>query len=227
MNIKTHPGGRIRTIENSLIKLAEDESSGIKHTKAIVLHIGTNNVSDADQPETITDEFKDLADTIRNINSGAKIIVSSILPRRNDKLVNNVITATNHSLRQACEEKGYFFLDNAPRFMKNSVPDQMLYSDNIHLNPKGGKVLGESIRQKLNTVLNLSEWSAPDAVNNDRHANFHTGRLPGRRRFSNSRDMLYMPVPFFQPPWFKNRYQRRQNTDNQMNREFNNRRPQP
>ncbi|MEW8547324.1 MAG: hypothetical protein AB2693_27770 [Candidatus Thiodiazotropha sp.] len=109
VHVKTHPGARIRTVENSLIKLAEEDSSVIKKTKAVVLHVGTNNVSDADQPETVADEMRDLANTINNINHRAKIIVSSVLPRRNDKLVNRVITATNKSLRQACEEKGYYF----------------------------------------------------------------------------------------------------------------------
>ena len=199
----------------------------IKQTKAIVLHVGTNNVSDADQPETISDEIKDLADTIKNINNGAKVIVSSILPRRNDRLVNNVISATNQSLRQACEEKGYHFLDNTPRFMINSVPDSSLYRDNLHLNPRGGKLLGENIRQKLNTILNLSENSNPEFTNNRQETNFQHGRQQGRRRVTNKQDMLYMPIPFFQPPWFNNQYQRQQSMDSQMNRGFINRRPQP
>lgn len=227
VNIKTHSGGRIRSVENSIIQLAEDEERCIKQTKAVVLHVGTNNVSDADQPETIVDEMKDLADTIKNINSGAKIIISSILPRRNDRLANNVITATNQSLRQACEEKGYHFLDNTSRFMKNSVPDSTLFRDNIHLNPKGGKLLGESVRQKLNTILGLSDNSTPDSMDNGQQTNFHNGRQQGRRRFTNSRDMMYMPVPFFQPPWFNNQYQQRQNMDNRMNRRYNNRGQQP
>ena len=227
VNIKTHSGGRIRTVENSVIKMAEDNPRCIKQTKAIVLHVGTNNVSDADQPETISDEIKDLADTIKNINNGAKVIVSSILPRRNDRLVNNVISATNQSLRQACEEKGYHFLDNTPRFMINGVPDSSLYRDNLHLNPRGGKLLGENIRQKLNTILNLSEKSNPEFTNNRQETNFQHGRQQGRRRFTNKQDMLYMPIPFFQPPWFNNQYQRQQSMDSQMNRGFINRRPQP
>lgn len=227
VNIKTHSGGRIRTIENSIIKLAEDNPICIKQTKAIVLHIGTNNVSDADQPETISDEMKDLADTIKNINSSAKIIVSSILPRRNDRLVNSVITATNQSLKQACEEKGYYFLDNTPRFMINDFPDSTLYRDNIHLNPKGGKILGQNIRQKLNAILHLSENSNSESMENRQETNFQHGRQQGRRRFTNKRDMMYMPVPFFQPPWFNNRYQGQQSMNSHMNRGFNNRRQQP
>ena len=88
--------------------MAEDDSGSVKRAKAIVIHVGTNNVSDADQPQAIAEEMKNLADTISNINSGAKIIVSSILPRRNDKLVNQVIMTTNQTLKEVSEEKGYF-----------------------------------------------------------------------------------------------------------------------
>ena len=109
VNVKTHSGGRVRYVENSLIKLAEDESSAKRQAQTVVLHVGTNNVSDADIPEWIADEMKDLANTIHNINQDARIIVSSILPRRNDKLVNGVIGNTNQFLKNACEEKGYYF----------------------------------------------------------------------------------------------------------------------
>ena len=100
VNIKTHSGVRIRTIENSVIKMAEDDSSSVKHAKDVVLHVGTNNISDADQSQAIAEEMKNLADTISNINSGAKIIVSSILPHKNDKLVNQVIMTTNQMLKE-------------------------------------------------------------------------------------------------------------------------------
>ena len=141
LKVNVHSGGRIRSVESSLIKLAEDESSAIKQSQPVVLHVGTNNVSDADQPESIVDEVKDLADTIHNINHEAKIIVSSNVPRKNDKLVNRVIADTNQSLRNACEEKGYYFLDNTESFMKDNNPNSALYKDNLHLNPRGGKTL--------------------------------------------------------------------------------------
>ena len=112
--------------------MAEEETSSIKHAKAVVLHVGANNVSDADQPEAISGEMKDLADTVKNINKDAKIIVSSVLPCRNDKLVHKMITTTNQSLREACEEKGFHFLANTPSFIINGVPDLTLYKDNIH-----------------------------------------------------------------------------------------------
>ena len=224
VNVKTHSGGRVRSIENSLIKLAEDESSAIKQSQAVVLHIGTNNVSDADQPEWIADEMKDLADTVHNINQDAKIIVSSILPRRNDKLINQVIMNTNQALRNACEEKGYYFLDNTDSFMKNDKPDSSLYKDNLHLNPKGGRTLGENIKQKIQLVLDVQvddvQAERNNSNNGQREQNFHKRRQQGRGHFMNNRGMMYMPVPMFHPPWFNNPHLL--NPNNQMTQGYQN-----
>ena len=223
VNVKTHSENRVRSVENSLIKLAEDESSAIRQAQTVVLHVGTNNVSDADQPEWIADEMKDLANTIHNINKDAKIIVSSILPRRNDQLVNGVIGKTNHSLRNACEENGYYFLDNTESFMKDNKPNSALYKDNFHLNPKGGRTLGENIKQKIQLVLNIQVDEA-DANNSNRgqqEQNFQKGRQQGRRPFMNNRGMMYMPVPMFHPPWFNGQHLVHFN-NSQMNQGYQN-----
>ena len=223
VNVKTHSGGRVRTVENSLIKMAEDESSAIRQAQTVVLHVGTNNVSDADQPEWIADEMKDLANTIHNINKDVKIIVSSILPRRNDKLLNRVIGKTNQSLKNACEEKGYYFLDNTESFMKDNQPNSALYKDNLHLNPKGGRTLGENIRQKIQLVLNIQVDEA-DVNNSNRgqqEQNFQKGRQQGRRLFMNNRGMMYMPVPMFHPPWFNGQHLVHFN-NSQMNQGYQN-----
>ena len=224
VNVKTHSGGRVRFVEHSLIKLAEDETSAMRQAQTVVLHVGTNNVSDADQSESIADDMKDLADTIHNINKDAKIIVSSILPRRNDKLVNQAIEKTNESLKNACEEKGYHFLDNTESFMKDNKPNTALYKDNLHLNPRGGRTLGENIKQKIQHILNIQVNDGERDNSNSRQQgqNFQNGRQPGRRRFMNNRGMMYMPVPMFQPPWFNSQHQIQLN-NGQMNQGYHNR----
>ena len=39
VNINTHSGARIRTIENSVIKMADEDISSVKNARAIVLHV--------------------------------------------------------------------------------------------------------------------------------------------------------------------------------------------
>lgn len=215
IKIKTHSGGRVRSVENSILSMAEDESHFIRKTKAVVLHVGTNNVADADLPENIVEEFRDLIDTVQNINSNAHIVISSILPRKNDKLLNRIISETNTALNDFCREKKHHFLDNTDKFMKNGSPDTTLYSDHIHLNPKGGKLLGENIRHMVNSILGLPEIAPNKERPTSGERNFQNGRFQGRRGYQNNQRM-YMPMPFYPPPWYNNRNQRNFSNGTQM-----------
>ena len=108
-------------------------------------------------PADITEEFCDTISTIKTMNPKSKIIVSSIIPRRDDKVVNIIIGKTNKSLQSMCKEKGFYFLNNDSAFIQDNVPCRILYRDNIHLNAKGGKVLGEHMRKTLNSVLGITQ----------------------------------------------------------------------
>ena len=43
VNIKSHSRARMRTIEESVIKMADEDFSSVWKAKAIVFHVGTNN----------------------------------------------------------------------------------------------------------------------------------------------------------------------------------------
>ena len=96
--IKTHKEGRIETIENSLLKLSEENRSYLTTLNAIIRHAGAGNITDADTPVSIVNELKDAAETIHNVNPEARIVISSILPRRNKRITNTVITETTELL---------------------------------------------------------------------------------------------------------------------------------
>ena len=162
IKIKSHVNGRQSSVKNTFINMSQDQPDFISNADAVVLHVGTNDISDGETPERIISEFKGIVDTVRNINSGGKIIVSSVLPRRNDKLANKVIDQTNLALRKICEDKSCHYLDNYPLFCKNGMPDTTFYKDNMNLNAKGGKVLSVSIRQKTELSFicaRKSNWS--------------------------------------------------------------------
>lgn len=50
--------------------------------------------------------------TVQTVNSSAKIVVSSILPRKSDKVVNIIIKKTNDTLSRMCTSKGYHYMNN-------------------------------------------------------------------------------------------------------------------
>ena len=184
-----------------------------KSANAIVLHVGTNNISDADSTSDITDQFRTTINSIRTQNSNVVIVISSILPRRNDKVVNIIINKTNSALQKLCSEINCIFLNNDDIFLRSGEIDASLYYDNIHLNKKGGNVFGIHLREALNKALNIleSKKSTPSTYQADERTNknnktFHHGRFPGRRNAQFDRpsqgymfnpNMMYMPFP----PW--------------------------
>ena len=66
MNVKTHTSGRVRFVEQNLIKLAEYESSTIRQAQTVVLNVCTNNVSDADQSVAIADDMHELQQVLHS-----------------------------------------------------------------------------------------------------------------------------------------------------------------
>jgi hypothetical protein len=189
----------VPALENSVVKMFEINREYLKNLDAVVLHVGTNNISDSECNEHIVDEFKDTISTIQSYNAGVKIIVSSIIPRINDRLMNERIHDANRDLREMCEEQGHHFLDNDISFWNRRWANPSLYRDNIHLNPKGGKLLGTSIRAAIDSVLGLK---SPDMNTYFDNGDFWNGRSMGRQmHYQNERDMVFMQDPSY---WMRN-----------------------
>ena len=58
-------------------------------------------------------------------------------------------------LKTVCTEHNYVFVDNSVNFLKDGKPDISLYKDTVNLNKKGGKFLGQNIKDSLNSSLGI------------------------------------------------------------------------
>ena len=199
VKIKTHRGGSIITVRNTLEKSANDSSHSMKSMQAVVLHAGSNDISDGKTAESVANELKKAASVIRNANPETKVFISSITPRRNDRLINSAISEANSSIKGLCQEHGFTFIDHDKNFYKDTKPDVSLYKDGINLNKKGGKFLGQNIQEALRTIQadrGPSKDGGPrqQADNQD----FRYGARP--RRVEHPRPMI-PPWMAFYPPW--------------------------
>ena len=149
VKIESHSGGRLQDLHNSVTRMAETDEEIICIADVILLHCGTNNLSDGDSEGSVTEQLERITAIIEDVNPFCKIVISSILPHKNDRLGNQLIKQTNQSLEQLCSTKEYCFMDNTERLMTNGAPDPTVYKDNIHLNAKGGKGFGEAISHKI------------------------------------------------------------------------------
>ena len=208
VKIKTHREGRIETIENSLVKLSEENRNYLTNLNAIILHAGAGNITDADTPDSIVNGLKDAAETIHNVNPEARIIISSILPRRNDRITNAVISETNHALKDVCQEQDYVFIDNDKVFLKDGRPDVSLYRDPLNLNKKGGKFLGQNMQEILHKTLHLQPnpqretRQSPHLQREARQYPNQDFRFPPNNRQADQQNRMMPPWMPFYPPWF-------------------------
>ena len=189
---------------------------------AVVLHVGINDVSNGDSTETIATKLETTTRKVKSVSPRAKIVVSSILPRKGEKLVNNTITNTNEALSSLCTSPGHLYLDNNKVIMKAGRPDLSLYNDITHLNNMGGKVFGNHITQSLcnllcarrvtdGEVIVIDTEDEPKTSNKTSNSasdrlNFGNGRYSERRHtfpsqhrnnhWSHNQNMLYMTVPW-------------------------------
>ena len=65
IKIRRHSGGKLQNIHNTIITMAENDDEYICNTSAVIIHAGTNNLSDGDSVEDIVKQNKDIAGTIR------------------------------------------------------------------------------------------------------------------------------------------------------------------
>ena len=178
VKIKSHPGGKLQDIHNTILSMAENDDEYLCNIDAVIIHAGTNNLSDGDPVDDIVKQNKHIAETIQQINQRCHIIISSILPRKNDKLANKVIEQTNQSLKEFCDASSLVFLDNSVSFNSHEENAHSLYKDNIHLNAKGGKALGEAMCEKIRNIFELPTCAQSSI---GQKQNFQNGRLSGRR----------------------------------------------
>ena len=204
VKIKSHKDGKLMTLESTLDKLSEDKGNYTKSLSAVVLHAGANNITNAESVESIVHDLKKVTDTIRKLNPKVKILVSSTIPRRNDRLVNSAIASANQSVKNACQEHNLVYIDNDKNFYEDRKPDVSLYKDAVSLNKKGGKFLGQNIKAALQTVLGLQSQGdrEPSATVHKQDFRF---RPPPRqsdqpRRIDQPRPMI-PPWMAFYPPW--------------------------
>ena len=211
VKIKSHSGGRLHDLYNSVIHLAETDDF-ICTTDAVIIHGGTNNLSDGDSVDSVEQKITQIVQKIKHVNPECKVIVSSVMPRKNDRLANQLIKQTNTSLKRLCESNSYGFLDMTEKILKDNVPDADIYRDNIHLNAKGGKMFGETINSTVRQVLKLP--SKPVEQTADSQQDFQIGRPPGRRTHNSNNNRNNRSQGF-------NNNQHRTNNNNR-NRNINN-----
>jgi len=113
----------------------------------------------------------------------AKIILSSILLKKEDRLSKQVITKVNQKLQELCNaDQQLHFMDNTPNFTSRNRVDTTMHTDETSLSRKGTASLAKNIMTAINTCLKTG-YNTRDSSRNVQHArsrqagNFHETSL--------------------------------------------------
>ena len=136
--VKSFSGSKLEDMKdylNPLIRRKPDE---------IMLHIGTNNLKDADmEPQNLAEGISSLALQIITNSPSMKISVSSSITLQDNSSRINKINETNNRLKAICISYNWCFIDNG------NVDTSCLNRRGLHLNRKGSSLLSRNFLRHL------------------------------------------------------------------------------
>ena len=111
-----------------------------KNPRRIVLHCGTNDISNGTAPTEVDKEIVNLATSLkRNENE----VFASSLVARGDRC-NERVRQVNNILKVKCNREGLPFIDNS-----NIKPAHHLNRSSLHLNSEGTRMLDNNFLRAL------------------------------------------------------------------------------
>lgn len=113
----------------------------------VIVHVGTNNVKD-ENPKRVKAKIGELVDTIRNEQPSAKIVLSSVIHRNDDRSLNGSIDQVNRGVESVCRQRGLDFISH------DNIPEDCLNNGGLHLNRKGVFSLANNFRKYLSLSSN-------------------------------------------------------------------------
>lgn len=128
---------------------ADDEGS----YETIILHVGTNNLTNED-PEDVATKMESLIQDAKN--QAKNVAVSSVVNRYDGRVPPNHITTFNGLLHDLCLRQQVTFIDNS------IIKKSLLNRSNLHLNKNGDRVLGKAFCEYLRSLRLASSNPAPN-----------------------------------------------------------------
>ena len=141
--------------QNVLWRLQNGELDPVQ-PKALVLLIGTNNITEGDKPEDIAQAVRAIIQEIRNRSPGTRILLLGVLPRRElaSHRDRKTIRAINSLLSRLRDGDHVTYLDFGDKLLQ---PDGSLTKevtkDFCHLTAKGYEIFAEAIQPVVESLL--------------------------------------------------------------------------
>lgn len=106
-----------------------------KKPDKVILHVGTNNIPEAESARHIAEKIVDLATFIEKESPHTKVTISSLITRKDSEAFKPKIEETNKILKSFATQRSWNFIDH------KTINDSCLNNGGLHLNKKGHGLL--------------------------------------------------------------------------------------
>ena len=111
-----------------------------------IIHVETNDLNSEVPPKSIAESTVDLAMSLKTESND--VSVSNIILRTDNSLLNQKGCEVNSHLKDLCEERNLYLIDNTKKFRSHH-----LNKGKLNLNRKGSKLLHDTFIRQLSHVL--------------------------------------------------------------------------
>jgi lysophospholipase L1-like esterase len=132
------------------------------HPKAVLVMIGTNNLTAGSDPESVLHGIWCIVDHLRRTLPGARVLVQGLFPRCDRPGMNEQVLRLNALLPALADGEAVQVLDFSARFLAadgSGKPDPAVFTDGIHPNlPPGFRIWREAV------MPTVTAWIAAPAL---------------------------------------------------------------
>ena len=139
--VRSFPGAKVQCMDDYKKPSVRDKPDHF------IIHVGTNDLNSEVSPKSIAESIVDLAMSLKTESND--VSVSNIILRTDNSLLNQKGCEVNSHLKNLCEERNLYLIDNTKKFRSHH-----LNKGKLHLNRKGSKLLNDTFIRQLSHVLN-------------------------------------------------------------------------
>lgn len=148
-------GVNLDRTENLLWRLKHGNLVG-QHPKAVVLLIGTNDISRNRPAGIIAENIRSILKLLRSREPGARILLLGVLPRGESPhfFRRSQVRAVNELIK-TCADSRHIFYDDAGTMLldRNGRLTRAISPDGVHLSTKGYSLLSARLKSDLDQLL--------------------------------------------------------------------------
>ena len=132
VTVRSFPGATTADMEHYL------QPSLAKKPKAIILHVGTNDLKTSSSARNVAEKIVDLGNIIATNSPNTSVTISAITQRSDEESLKIKVKDCNKVLRTFCNQNGWGFVEHL------NIDETCLNNYKLHLNKKGIAILASN-----------------------------------------------------------------------------------